>query len=293
MVIKMNIPEKFIRPFPSPEEVFSEEIERHAKHFLPICSLNLQFIRPDSEEFWIHFVQPAEIHSGCVGEHTSAFHDRYNFEDSICFDVDENGKYRFNGDWRFFILENKEMPSEIKIRIMEQAQKIAEKQGMSFDQVAWYKTPHIYRQDTQEELENVYRINHLCFNAIKNLYLKYGKFLQGYVPIELDSKYTLEELVALKEAADSQCQDDGSDRDLIEDVGGLSEGMLEEGFNHIDEMFQEEYGNLVDTPKRDDGKVFSYVGYLSGYKFQEYGCDELYLFFDADSKKAVVRLVYS
>ena len=125
------------------------------------------------------------------------------------------------------------------------------------------------------------------------MYLKYGKFLQGYVPIELDSKYTLEELVALKEAADSQCQDDGLDRDLIEDAGGLSEGMLEEGFNHIDGMFQEEYGNLVDTPKRDDGKVFSYVGYLSGYKFQEYGCDELYLFFDADSKKAVVRLVYS
>ena len=52
-------------------------------------------------------------------------------------------KYRFNGDWRFFILENKEIPSEIKTRIMEQAQKIAEKQGMSFDQAAWYKTPHI------------------------------------------------------------------------------------------------------------------------------------------------------
>ena len=42
------------------------------------------------------------------------------------FDVDENGKYRFNGDWRFFILENKEVPSEIKTRIMEQAQRIAE-----------------------------------------------------------------------------------------------------------------------------------------------------------------------
>ena len=90
-------------------------------------------------------------------------------------------------------------------------------------------------------------------------YLKYGKFLQGYVPIELGSKYTLEELVALKEAADSQCQGDGSDRDLIEDAGGLSEGMLEEGLNHIDEMFQEEYGNLVDTPKRDDGKFFRYI----------------------------------
>lgn len=110
----MNIPEKFIRPFPSPEEVFSEEIERHAKHFLPICSLNLQFIRPDSEEFWIHFVQPAEIHSGCVGEHTSAFHDRYNFEDSICFDVDENGKYRFNGDWHFLFWKTRKCRLKLK-----------------------------------------------------------------------------------------------------------------------------------------------------------------------------------
>ena len=62
---------------------------------------------------------------------------------------------------------------------MEQAHKIAEKQGISFDQAAWYKTPHIYRQDTQEELENVYRINHLCFNAIKNLYLKIWKIPSG------------------------------------------------------------------------------------------------------------------
>lgn len=288
----MYIPEKFIRPFPNPEDVFSEEVARHAKHFLPICSLNLQFIRPDEKEFWIHFVQPTEICAGCVGEHTSEFHDRYNFEDSICFDVDENGKYRFNGDWRFFILENEEMPPEIKTKAIEQAKRISEKQNIDFEKALWYKTPHIYRKDTQEEVGKGYRDNHLSFDAMKILFQQYGRLFRGYIPWS-NREYTLEELVNLMKIKDTEYASYPEERDFLEDAGGLSDGMLEEGFSHIDEMFQEEYGNLYDTPKRDDGKVFPYIGYLSGYKFQKSGADELYLFFDADSQKAVIRLVYS
>lgn len=102
----MNIPERFIKRFPAYEDVFIGNLEHHRKHFLPICSINLQFLFPEQHE-WLHFVSVKEIHEGCVGENTQQFHTLFTKEDMLGFDVID-GKYKFEADWNYFSLHQKE-----------------------------------------------------------------------------------------------------------------------------------------------------------------------------------------
>lgn len=99
----MNISKSHIRPFPAYEDVFEGDVERYRKHFLPILSLNLQCLFP-GEDQWLHFVSVKEIYDGSVGEETASEHRPYTKDDMLGFDV-VNGKYRFEADWNYFLLE--------------------------------------------------------------------------------------------------------------------------------------------------------------------------------------------
>lgn len=289
----MHIPSEFIRPFPAPESVFSADVEKHAQLFLPICSLNLRFIRPENGDFWLHFVQPADIYEGCIGETTAPFHDRYNFEDSICFDVDESGKYRFSSDWRFFDAEN-EYPTEI----MSKAREKMEKYRISLQQAL----PYPYNQKDLDELREARRENQISYRLVKAFYMKHGRLpLVYFHNLEYSSQPFQAAFSALEQQdKDKQKQYHGAvprKTELLQDAGGLSEDfqewIKEDGVENVNALFQNGVGNLSDPPLRSDNRVFDYIGWFSGHNFQEYACDELYLFYDADSQKAVLRLVYS
>ncbi|OAM31094.1 hypothetical protein A7P95_00920 [Eikenella longinqua] len=162
----MYIAPEFIRPFPPPEDVFSDDIERHAQFFLPICSLNLRFIQPEHGDYWLHFVQPADIYDGSIGENTQPFHSRYNFEDSICFDVDAGGKYRFSGDWRFFDAET-EIPADVIAKAREKMEK---------HHISWQRAlPQPYRMIDFDGIRHAREQNHQAYQLIKAFYLKHGR----------------------------------------------------------------------------------------------------------------------
>ncbi|WP_236645680.1 hypothetical protein [Brevibacillus sp. VP] len=61
----------------------------------------------------------------------------------------------------------------------------------------------------------------------------------------------------------------------------------------MEEMESFENTNLINIPTRPDCRTFPYVGSLTGYFFQSYGADSLYLFYDRDLKKAVVCFEYT
>ena len=73
------------------------------KTLLPICSINLQCIEPEWDE-WLHIVSAKEIHEGCVGDFTQSFHTNYTKADTIGFDVID-GKYKFEANWNYFKIE--------------------------------------------------------------------------------------------------------------------------------------------------------------------------------------------
>lgn len=286
----MNIPEQFLRPFPEPKDVFASQIEEHSKHFLPICSLDMRFLEPNSEELWIHFVQPAGIFDGCVGENTPEYHDEYNFDDSICFDVDGNGKYTFNGDWRFFEINHYDSST-----IHQKAQELADERKISLE-----KALGMY-QEIFLDFENTYKINHLVYNIIKAYYQKYHQFPGYKYDLTDESTEDLKDIDKYVQLLRSREEDEATyyESQEAEFIGGLhsdiDDDMHEEGYDSIDDYLNEndELGNLQGIPRDKNGKTFKYIGWLSGYNFQAYGCDELHLFFNRNEKKAVIRLVYS
>lgn len=262
----MHIPAEYLRPFPAPEDVFAEPVAEHARHFLPICSVDLRFLQPDGPPTWLHFVQPAAIFDGCVGETTSQYHDMLNFKDSMAFDIDAQGKYRFAGDWRYFSI-NSGSPEE------------------------------------RAEQEMAYQLNHLAYGLIKAYYRQHGQMpdlghlkemlgqYEEHKPETVAALGSVESLLARLQAQKGQPDD------LLEDLGGQSDDMQEimqeEGIRHVDELMQDGFGNLGEPPANARGQPFRYVGCLSGYSFQLHGCDELYLFYEPTQRQAVIRLVYS
>lgn len=78
----MHISKQLIKPFPEYEDIFYDDLEQHKKHFLPICSINLQCIEPELDE-WLHIVSAKEIHDGCVGDFTKPFHTNFTKADTL------------------------------------------------------------------------------------------------------------------------------------------------------------------------------------------------------------------
>ena len=100
----MKIPEQFIKAFPLYEEVFYDQLEQH---FLPICSINLQCVDPDWDE-WLHLVSVKEIHDGLVGENTRWFHTDFTKEDAVDFNVID-WKYEFKEEWGYFTADQEDV----------------------------------------------------------------------------------------------------------------------------------------------------------------------------------------
>jgi hypothetical protein len=242
----MNIPEQFIKPFPSYEEVFYAELEQHKKHFLPLCSINLQCVDPDWDE-WLHIVSVKEIHDGCVGENTKGSHTHFTKEDTLDFNIID-GKYQFEAGWSYF--------------------------------------------QADETIEAVYFQNETDYEARKQFFLRHGKvYPYSSFGRAFESAEALEQ-----EFRDKQTAGWGLEypavNGILDDVRFTTdEGqILLEDCAHEEDAF--DYTNLLYVPKDEDGHVFTYIGFATGYYFQAFGADRIYLFFSKKLKKAVICFEY-
>ncbi len=90
--------------YPAPNDVFASPVERCARHFLPLCSIDLALIDPA----WtgrIHMVQPLEPVDGYIGERTTAHHGKWLRMNWVGFLLRE-GRYHWAGDWKYLQLED-------------------------------------------------------------------------------------------------------------------------------------------------------------------------------------------
>ena len=95
-----------IRPFPDVVDVFAEPVDKHARHFLPLVTIDLALL----DESWngpIHLIAPCEPYDGRVGEWGGEeFGNALLQPDWLAFKLSDQGKYQLLGDWRYFMLEN-------------------------------------------------------------------------------------------------------------------------------------------------------------------------------------------
>lgn len=87
----------WFRLFPEAEDVFADNVDRHAEFLLPFVSVDVEGLPP------LHFVVPIEPYDGVVGETTDEHHTYYCRPNQIAFHVEpDSGQYRFATDFRFF-----------------------------------------------------------------------------------------------------------------------------------------------------------------------------------------------
>lgn len=100
----MNNFSDYFRPYPECEDVFFDDIENHKKHFLPICSVNLKFLFPERDE-WVHFISTKYINAG---RYALEYATQFTNESMYSFDI-IGDKYKFEADWQYFVLPNREL----------------------------------------------------------------------------------------------------------------------------------------------------------------------------------------
>lgn len=86
--------------FPSPGDVFGNEVPTHSEFFLPMMTIDVRDFGFATTEI-LHFVQPIEPYDGYVGDDTTRYHNDYCRENWVGYSVKE-GKYTFTADFRFF-----------------------------------------------------------------------------------------------------------------------------------------------------------------------------------------------
>lgn len=94
-----------IRPFLDATDVFAEPVDKYARHFLPLVTIDLALL----DDGWsgpIHLIAPCEPYDGRVGEWGGEqFGNALLKPDWLAFKLNEQGKYELLGDWRYFMLE--------------------------------------------------------------------------------------------------------------------------------------------------------------------------------------------
>lgn len=93
----------FFRVFPEPESVFSSDVKKHMRHFLPLATVDLSRINPD----WsgtVHFIVPIGPEDSVIGETTTEFHTYYSCFNWVGFQYQE-GMCNYRGDWRLLITD--------------------------------------------------------------------------------------------------------------------------------------------------------------------------------------------
>ncbi|MCC9044227.1 hypothetical protein LNQ81_16265 [Myroides sp. M-43] len=329
----MIIKSEFIKCFPEYEQVFEGDLGQYKKHFLPICSINLQCIVPEENQ-WLHFVSVKEIYEGCVGQETHEFHSRYCKEDMLGFDV-IGDKYQFEADWNFFIYEKMSIQgSVISNQNMIQHYRIERVNIQTVEELeAWLvkyeyntypdyrnklKSKHTYfiKPDLDQELVEslldrleqeanesdygtvlgAYELNTKTYELAKEYYQKHGKIYPMTIG-NYSSK--IETLESLEKGVEDNKQ-------YIEypEIGGMLNDVqfqskedrhcLEEYEITFEEAMRfEDSTNLIELPYDKEGSIFTYIGRFTGYLFQQYGADNAYLFYNKELKKAVMCLEYT
>ncbi|MEZ2444758.1 hypothetical protein AB6805_23695 [Chitinophaga sp. RCC_12] len=257
----MEIPANFIKIFPEYEDVFYGDIENHRKYFLPLCSVNLQFL-PQGKDQWLHFVSVKEIYNGRLGENTTSFHTDYTRCDMLGFDIID-GKYKFDAPWEYFTVSTEISPENY----------------------------HLEYSD--EEIQ--FNFNDAMYQLKKSYYKKFGELYDRdfHRPgLTVDDIRRLERL--LKLTADDLRNDAPSDY-MSEIIGKKINGVIDEiNTGHLPlEECQYTGDNLMEKPVNADGSLFNYVACMEGYHFQENAADQLYLFHNDQVKKAVICFEYT
>ncbi|MBP6995749.1 MAG: hypothetical protein KBB39_06390 [Phycicoccus sp.] len=227
-----------VRVLPDPAEVFSADQPWLARLLHPVVSVDLGAIDP-AWSGWAHLLSPVEPIEGLLGETTARHHGEHERENWIAFHLQDDGRYRFLGDRRYFAIE-----------------KLEASDAPGAD-LAGYRALY-----AEAEAEYV---------GTRARYARHGILGWG----DPSDRTRLR-------------ADWGSDLPLLDQLGG-----------------QPGYGNWTGDPppaafaldesddtspvlRLADGRPFTFIAATSGYPWRDQGADAILLFFEPETRTAVL-----
>ena len=94
-----------LQPFPDPEDVFSGDVTRHAKHLNPLASIDAS-LADKGLKGRLHIVSSIEPCDGYLGDSGREYWGGFLQPNWIGFRVTDDQRYELAGDFRFFAIEN-------------------------------------------------------------------------------------------------------------------------------------------------------------------------------------------
>lgn len=147
----LMLPQPFLKPFPVPEEVFVDPVERYARHLHPLVSIELSAAYPDLSGL-IHLVSPIEPYEGYLGDSGEQAWGPYLQPNWIGFRLTQDHRFQLLGDFKFFALENTGSPDPLPGE-SRSLRKYYEEQHASFEahKAEFHKTGQVCRVDGKYE----------------------------------------------------------------------------------------------------------------------------------------------
>lgn len=273
-----------IRPFPDAADVFAEPVDRYARHFLPLVTIDLALL----DDAWsgpIHLVTPCEPMEGVVGEWGGeAFGNALLKPNWLAFHLNDAGKYELLGDWRYFMLEQdradwvekKHDWREVRTQHRELL-KLGAAPPFALDREARYSW--------RDSMELHYAIQHAAYHQAKQHFLAHG-----WNPAKpWDDAAEAAKLPLYEPATD--CYETTSGRYVLGLLGGPSWGG---NWSNVTEPLLSDIGGFdgIHPIHPETGAHFVFIGSTCADAFTEMGTETL-LFYEPESRTVLQTFDWS
>lgn len=329
----MIVEPQLIKYFPEYDQVFEGDLSQYSKHFLPICSINLKCIYPDQDQWLhfvsVKEIYNGCVGQETKTYHSEyCKEDMIGFDvigDKYCFTGDWNYFVYEKMIQEGTIPQNQEMvvkyrANRVNIQTVEDLDTwlVQFESTTSPDFRNKLKSKHTFfitpdsdqglveslldrfekeaSESDYDSVIGVYKLNTKTYELAKAYYHKHGKIYPmtiGNYSTKIETMESLEKRVE-DNLEYIQYPEIAGILDDIQFQSKEDKDCLEECEISFEVAMQfEDSNNLTNLPYDAEGNIFTYIGRFTGYLFQQYGADSVYLFYNKELNKAVICLEYT
>lgn len=247
--------------FPRPEDVFVPDQAHLARYLHPLVTVDLGLVDPS----WtgrVHLVSPVEPYGGLIGEDDEHWTDLVR-ENVIAFRVEDDGRYRFLADTAYFRLAALEADPAVT--------GFPERGAPAREELREY---HRARKRHEElvELRAHYDEQHATFEEARAHFAEHGMLCM--VPLrEPHEHHPVPVLDQLGGAAPDGNWVEVTDLSTVEEQTADDE--------------------RVTWPVDPQGRRFQHVASVAGYHYRGSGADAVLLFFEPETRTALLTFDWS
>lgn len=274
-----------LTPFPAVADVFAEPVEKYARHFLPLVTIDLAML----DDAWsgpIHLVAPCEPYEGQMGEWSAGEFDTAMLKpDWLAFKLNAEGKYELLGDWRYFMLEQADRADWTEKSLDWREVRTEHRELVKLGAEPPFELHHEAKYSWRDVMELHYATRHALYNQAKQDFLA-----NGWNPAKpWDDAVEVAKLPLFEPGTD--CYDSTSGRYLLGVLGGPAWGG---NWSNVTNELLSDIGtdDGIHPIHPETGAPFVFITSTNANEFSGHDC-EILLFYEPQSRTVLQTFDWS